>query len=333
MTISLPELEKTLGATAEQLLDAIETANVAVLLPLPLNAHLLMERRAGLRGWMNPPDRTTVDLLPFDFIQLTGPTVRRIAHRPEELASTIHELVSIDAKAGQLVTNRLVDCLDSVYWQAILALGDSRQVLKPSLDVSLEQCGRIRKRDVDEVGECLDYNPVSQDAGQFTPSDATTDAIRDMNVAFQLFRVKQSLDSHEKKEARRLVVNWLTRRWNTAERQKHQRREKSPLGDDVLQKAAEVILESNQKLDTGKLRIPDAVRKQHHVAAPESLMVAEYLAQCRQEPEQNPRPYEPGERDFCRNDNLRKKLEELEVGPAKYRDLLVRLLTMDVTNG
>lgn len=333
MTISLPELEKTLGATAEQLLDAIDKAGVAVLQPLPPDTHLLMERRAGLRGWMNRADRTTVDLSPFDFIQLTGPVVRRVAHKPEELARTIHELVSIDPETGQLAKHRLMDCLDTVYWQAILALGDSQQVLKPALDVSLEQCGRIRKRDVDVVAECLAYSPFSQDAGQFTPSDATTDAIRDMNVAFQLFRVKHSLGSHEKKEARRLVVNWLTRRWNTAERQKHQRREKSPLGDDVLQKAAEVILESNPRLSPGLLVIPENVKNQHHSKAPETLMVAEYLAQCRQKAGSSPLPYGLEKNDFLRNENLLDKLEELRVGPIKYRDLLVRLLSMDVRIG
>lgn len=330
MTISLPQLEKTLGATAEQLLDAIAKASVAVLRPLPPNTHLLMERRAGLRGWMSPPDKNIVDLSPFDFIQLTGPVVRRVAHKPEVLGSVTHELISVDPETGQLAEHRLMECLETWRWQAILALGDSQQTLRPALDVSLEQCGRIRKRDVDVVAECLAYSPFSQDAGQFLASEATTDAIRDMNVAFQLFRVENPLDSHENKEARRLVVDWLTRRWNTPERQKRQRRESSPLGGAVLQKAAEVILESNPRLSPGLLAIPENVKNQHHSKAPETLMVAEYLAQCRQKAGSSPLPHGLEKNDFQRNENLLDKLKELGVGPIKYRDLLVRLLSMDV---
>lgn len=321
-TTSLPALQQALGLSMNEVLNAIVEANVSVFLPLPEGERLLIEFELDKVIKTVPPNSQTIDLSPFDFVRLEASSVHDVAHRLDKLGAEIGSLVSVDRDTGTLIDHAIEDQLSQSPWKIAAASGFGRRTLTPALAEPLLQCGCIKLTDKDTIVECLNYHPRSQDLGDFKPSDATTPAIQDINIAFQIFRVKKPLDSH----APSRCAEWFRHRWNTPSRTK-QRGRNSPLGADVLQKAAEVVLNANPKISTGDLSIPDAVRERHHAQAPDALMLAEYLAQWRESQERGA-PSSQGDLDFRRNENLLGTLKERGVAPSKYRDLLVRLLTM-----
>jgi len=325
--ISLHQAMEQLEVNPARLLVAIRDAGVSVLLSLPREAKLRVEHRSGLHMRMVPPWSESIGLAVADYACIAPADVMRVAQKPDELIQAIHRLVVLDNVTGDIEEMPVNDLL-SVTASYVIGSGRAEMSLVMKCPRPLMEHGYLVESDVSRIADGIAYYPEYRDMGDFIPSASTTEAIKDMNMAFHLFRIHKLLDSHG--DPHRVVMEWLRTRWNTPERLPQKRGPHSPVGDHLLRKAADVVLGANSHIKIGDLCIPNAVRDQHHAAAPEPLMLMECLAHWR--PCQPTKP-SSGELDFRSSELLYDSLKARGVAPSKYRDLLVRVLTMDATAG
>ena len=248
-----------------------------------------------------------------------------VVQKPDSLMYSVTRLAKLDRCTGVISDIPIMQLCQTAVGCVLAQDEEAQKHLILDQPLSLLASGRLMESSIGVIKECAEYFPAYNDLGSFTPSEATTLAIKDMNVAYQLFRIEKPLKVDN--DHYHVVMRWLDSRWNTPTRLPKQRGNRSPMGDNLLRKAADVVLDANPHVGIGSLCIPDSVRRQHHAEAPESLMLMEYLAQCRA----NDR-YLEEKLDFRRNENLVATLKDMGVTPSKYRDLLVRLLTMDATH-
>lgn len=321
--ISLQQVMEQLEVDPARLLVAVRDAGVSVMLSLPREARLRVEYRSGLCMRMVPPWSESIDLAIADYACIAPADVMRVAQKPDELVQAIHRLMVLNRVTGDIEEMPVNDLL-SVTASYVVGGGHAEISLVMKGPRPLMEHGYLVESDVSRIADGIAYYPEYRDMGDFIPSASTTEAIKDMNMAFHLFRIHKPLDAHG--DPHRVVMEWLSTRWNTPARLPQKRGPQSPVGDNLLRKAADVVLGANSHIKIGDLCIPDAVRDQHDAASPESLMLMECLVQWR--PCQPAKP-SPDELDFRSSELLIDSLKARGVAPSKYRDLLVRMLTMD----
>ncbi|WP_193085968.1 hypothetical protein [Halomonas sp. FME65] len=325
--ISLQQVMEQLEVDPAKLLVAIRDASVSVMLSLPREATLRVEYPPGLCMRMVPPWSESIDLAVADYACIAPEDVMRVAQKPDELVQAIQQLMVLNKMTGD-IEERLVEDLLSTAASYVIGSGHADISLVMKGPHPLMEHGYLFESDVSRIADGIAYYPEYRDMGDFIPSASTTEAIKDMNMAFHLFRIHKPLDAHG--DPHRVVMEWLRTRWNTPTRLPQKRGPHSPVGDNLLRKAADVVLGANSHIKIGDLCIPDAVRDHHHAAAPDSLMLMECLALWR--PCQPTKP-SSGELDFRSSHLLYDSLKARGVAPSKYRDLLVRVLTMDAIAG
>lgn len=327
LTISLQEARIELSVTLVRLLEAIRDAGVSVLIPLPKNAMLSLEYASGFSIRTVPPLSEVVDLSNVDYALVDSENVMEAVREPESLINLVSWVAKQDHHTGAISDIPISHLCQTAFGRVAFHGEGLDKHLVPEQSLSLMASGRVMSSSLGAISECLEYFPSYNELGSFTPSESTTQAIKDMNVAYQLFRIEKPLGAQD--DSHRIVMTWLKSRWNTPERLPKKRGPQSPVGNDLLRKAADVILGGNVNIGIGDLRITDSVKARHHAGAPEALMMMEYLAQDR--PPHPVKP-DPDELDYRSHELLLDSLKEKGVAPSKYRDLLVRLLTMDTTH-
>ena len=289
------EARERLNVSDKVLREAIRDSGVSVYLKLPENAKLILNddrTKSGIYRW----PIQEIDLSGCDFASISSDHIVAAWREPDpqiRVDGRYHSIANYftgfakrddrskplsDVDIKEIIKNsrdRLFS-ISVVPWLFQNGLKINRY-LYPEEKLLLSDSGLLLESTLASVKKWVGYPADYNELDFFDPSDSTTEAIKVMHIAFQLFRIKKPLDDN--RENRAHVKKWLENRWNTPERRKIIRGSGQPVGDKQLEKAALLILCRDNEVTLGNIIIPEPVREQHHPQAPDWLMLLEYLSQ------------------------------------------------------
>lgn len=283
--ITLQRAMETLGLDRTRLLEEARAVEAKLLLPLPLGATLQVIDRFSLRetpgihpfgtakiqargnlDYFVPSSALLTDLERFPNVACDR--VTHVASRLEGQAKVSLRTVAELVNDSKLASKELKAALDVVY--RLLPLGlRLPEGSNASIDVA-QAC--LLTDDVERIQEQIsgNYPPGIEDFGAFCPSSWTTAVIRDLNTAYNLFRLRSSADPMDSQHRKR-VFEWLDKTWN--------HKKCLPVSPEVVKAAEAVVLETNSRISVGNLSLREEVKGRHAKGAPETLMLIEQLAE------------------------------------------------------